>query len=107
MEEPPLWAQALMWQQQCNAQEPKWRSERAPKKASDPDTKFKYEGNRKRYELNKSVIDKMDEEEDVQDKDERHSRLVGKQILIERNKHSARRKMRLGHRKTLHCQIAG
>jgi len=85
----------LLEQQQANAAELKrlqnelaGSSTKAAKKQRTPDPEFRFAGNKKQYELNRDVVDKIDEALESVDADERSAKLnEGKDLLLERNKH--------------------
>ena len=93
--EPPDWAKELLKQQQANATELKrLQSEMASSKsqsaqkprAADPE--FRFAGNKKQYQLNKEVLEKIDEALAMDDGEDRTKKLTeGKDLLVERNKH--------------------
>ena len=59
-----------------------------PKKQHTPDPEFRFAGNKKQYELNREVVEKIDEALETVDADERSAKLnEGKDLLLERNKH--------------------
>ena len=83
----------LLKQQQTNATELKRlqsemvKSQSAQKpRAADPE--FCFAGNKKQYQLNKEVLEKIDEALAMDDVEDRTKKLtVGKDLLVERNKH--------------------
>ena len=93
--EPPDWAKELLKQQQANATELKrLQSEMASSKsqsaqkprAADPE--FRFAGNKKQYQLNKEVLEKIDEALAMDDGEDCTKKLTeGKDLLVERNKH--------------------
>ena len=93
--EPPDWAKKHLKQQQANATELKrLQSEMASSKsqgaqkprAADPE--FRFAGNKKQYQLNKEVLEKIDEALAMDDGEDRTKKLTeGKNLLLERNKH--------------------
>ena len=93
--EPPDWAKELLKQQQANATELKrLQSEMASSKsqsaqkprAADPE--FRFAGNKKQYQLNKEVLEKIDDALATDDGEDRTKKLIeGKDLLVERNKH--------------------
>ena len=93
--EPLDWAKELLKQQQANATELKrLQSEMASSKsqsvqkprAADPE--FHFAGNKKQYQLNKEVLEKIDEALAMDDGEDRPKKLTkGKDLLVERNKH--------------------
>ena len=57
-------------------------------KHEETEPEFKFEGNKKQYQLNKKVFEKIKAAKDVGDDDIRNELLEeGEQLLIERNKH--------------------
>lgn len=95
VEEPPAWAKELLQQQKQYAKElKKMKSDldaakRAKQdKPSEPEPEFKFEGNRKQYQLNRKVLDKISAARSASDDEERDNLLQeGESLLIERNKH--------------------
>ena len=93
--QPPEWAKQLLEQQQANAAELKRlqnelasSSSKVTRKQRAPDPEFRFAGNKKQYELNRDVMEKIDEALESLDADERSARLnQGKDLLLERNKH--------------------
>ena len=93
--EPPDWAKELPKQQQANTTELKrLQSEMASLKsqgaqkpcAADPE--FRFAGNKKQYQLNKEVLEKIDEALATDDGEDHTKKLTeGKDLLVERNKH--------------------
>ena len=93
--EPPDWAKELPKQQQANTTELKrLQSEMASLKsqgaqkpcAADPE--FRFTGNKKQYQLNKEVLEKIDEALATDDGEDHTKKLTeGKDLLVERNKH--------------------
>ena len=63
-------------------------STKVSKKQRAPDPEFRFTGNKKQYELNRDVVEKIDEALESVDADERSAKLnEGKDLLTERNKH--------------------
>ena len=96
LDQPPEWAKQLLEQQKANKAELKringeLASSKAPKTATTqraPQPEFRFAGNKKQYELNRDVAEKIDEALEATDSDERTSKLQeGKDKLLERNKH--------------------
>ena len=94
--QPPEWAKQLLEQQQANAAELIKRlqnklvsfSPKVAKKQCAPDPEFRFAGNKKQYELNRDIMEKIDEALESVDVDERSDKLnKGKDLLLERNKH--------------------
>ena len=93
--QPPEWAKQLLEQQQANAAELKRlqnelasSSSKVAKKQLAPDPEFRFAGNKKQYELNQDIMEKIDEALESVDADERSAKLnEGKDLLLERNKH--------------------
>ena len=92
--DPPDWAKELLSQQKEYGKELKrLKAELASKpnkagKHEDTEPEFKFEGNKKQYQLNKKVLEKIKAAKDVGDDDLRNELLEeGEQLLIERNKH--------------------
>ena len=93
--QPPEWAKQLLEQQQVNAAELKRlqnelasSSTKVAKKQCAPDPEFRFTGNKKQYELNRDVMEKIDKALKSVDADERSAKLnEGKDLLLERNKH--------------------
>ena len=92
--DPPDWAKELLLQQKEYGKELKrLKAELASKpskagKHEDTEPEFKFEGNKKQYQLNKKVLKKIKAAKDVGDDDLRNELLEeGEQLLIERNKH--------------------
>ena len=93
--QPPEWAKQLLQQQQANATELRRlqselasSSTKVSKKQRAPDPEFRFAGNKKQYELNRDVVEKIDEALESVDADERSAKLnEGKDLLTERNKH--------------------
>ena len=92
--DPPDWAKELLLQQKEYGKELKrLKGELASKpnkagKQEDTEPEFKFEGNKKQYQLNKKVLEKIKTAKDVGDDDLRNELLEeGEQLLIERNKH--------------------
>ena len=93
--EPPDWAKELLKQQQANATELKplqsemvsSKSQSAQKPhAADPG--FRFAGNKKQYQLNKEVFEKIDEALATDDGEDRTKNLTeGNDLLVERNNH--------------------
>lgn len=58
------------------------------KKQPAPDHEFCFAGNKKQYELNRDVVEKIDEALETTDAEERVTKLnEGKDLLVEQNKH--------------------
>ena len=92
--DPPDWAKELLLQQKEYRKELKrLKAELASKpskagKHEDTEPEFKFEGNKKQYQLNKKVLERIKAAKDVGDDDLRNELLEeGEQLLIERNKH--------------------
>ena len=93
--QPPEWAKQLLEQQEANAAELKClqnelasSSSKVAKKRCAPDPEFRFGGNKKQYELNRDVMEKIDEALKSVDAAERSAKLnKGKDLLVERNKH--------------------
>ena len=93
--QPPEWAKQLLEQQQANAVELKRlqnelasSSSKVARKQCAPDTDFRFAGNKKQYELNRDVVEKIDEALESVDADEWSAKLnEGKYFLLERKKH--------------------
>ena len=93
--QPPEWAKQLLQQQQANATELRRlqselasSSTKVSKKQQAPDPEFRFAGNKKQYELNRDVVEKIDEALESVDADEQSAKLnEGKDLLTERNKH--------------------
>ena len=94
--DPPDWAKELLKQQQENATELKrLQNEVASSKSSQSSQKprvaepdFRFAGNKKQYQLNKEVVEKLDEAMATTRDEERTSKIQeGKDLLLERNKH--------------------
>ena len=92
--DPPDWAKELLLQQKEYGKELKrLKAELASKpnkagKHEETEPEFKFEGNKKQYQLNKKVLEKIKAAKDVGDDDLRNELLdEGEQLLIERNKH--------------------
>ena len=92
--DPPEWAKELLLQQKEYGKELKrLKAELATKpnkagKHEDTEPEFKFEGNKKQYQLNKKVLEKIKAAKDVGDDDLRKEFLEGgEQLLIECNKH--------------------
>ena len=93
--QPPEWAKQLLEQQQANAVELKRlqndlasSSSKVARKERAPDPDFRFAGNKKQYELNRDVVEKIDEALESVDADKRSAKLnEGKDLLLERNKH--------------------
>ena len=92
--DPPDWAKELLLQQKEYGKELKrLKAELASKpskagKHEDTEPEFKFEGNKKQYQLYKKVLEKIKAAKDVGDDDLRNELLEeGEQLLIERNKH--------------------
>lgn len=93
--EPPDWAKELLKQQQANATELKrLQSEMTSSKSQSAqrprsaDPEFRFAGNKKQYQLNKEVLEKIDEVLVMDDGEDRTKQLTeGKDLLVERNKH--------------------
>ena len=91
----PEWAKQLLEQQQANAVELKRlqnelasSSSKVARKERVPDPDFRFAGNKKQYELNQDVVEKIDEALESVDADERSAKLnEGKNLLLKRNKH--------------------
>ena len=93
--EPPDWVKELLKQQQANATELKRlqnkmassKSQSAQKPhAADPE--FSFAGNKKHYQLNKEVLEKIDEALATDDAEDRTKKLTEcKDLFVERNKH--------------------
>ena len=59
------------------------------KKQPAPDHEFRFVGNKKQYELNNDVVDKIDQALEATDAKERVTKLnEGRDLLLERNKHT-------------------
>ena len=93
-DDPPDWAKELLLQQKEYGKELKrLKAELASKpnkagKHEDTEPEFKFKGNKKQYQLNKKVLEKIKAAKDVGDDDLRNELLEeGEQLLIERNKH--------------------
>lgn len=93
--EPPDWVKELLKQQQANATElkrlqsemasSKFQSAQKPRSA---DPEFRFAGNKKQYQLNKEVLEKIDEALVMDDGEDCTKKLTeGKDLLVERNKH--------------------
>lgn len=93
--EPPDWAKELLKHQKANATElkrlqskmasPKTQSAQKPCSA---DPEFRFAGNKKRYQLNREVLEKIDEALAMDDGEDRTKKLTeSKDLLMERNKH--------------------
>ncbi|KAK2556560.1 hypothetical protein P5673_021473, partial [Acropora cervicornis] len=93
--QPPEWAKQLLEQQQANAAELKRlqneltsSSSKVTRKQRAPDPEFRFAGNKQQYELNRDVMEKIDEALESLDADERSAKLnEGKDLLLQRNKH--------------------
>ncbi|KAK2556219.1 Ceramide synthase [Acropora cervicornis] len=93
--QPPEWAKQLLEQQQANAAELKRlqnelasSSSKVTRKQRAPDPEFRFSGNKQQYELNRDVMEKIDEALESLDADERSAKLKeGKDLLLQRNKH--------------------
>ena len=86
----------MLEQQQANAAELIKRlqnklasfSPKVAKKQRAPDPEFRFAGNKKQYELNRDIMEKIDEALESVDVDERSDKLnEGKDLLLKRNKH--------------------
>ena len=95
-EEPPAWARELLSQQQRNADELKTLRSQVAAKSNEStltgtkvaEHEFRYAGNKKQYELNRSVIKNMDRALVSDDRNEAARDInQGKSLLLERNKH--------------------
>ena len=94
-QEPPSWAKELLEQQKQYSTELKKikedleaakRSKQEKPKESEPE--FKFEGNKKEYKLNQSVLDKIGSAITTSDDEERNNLLQeGEALLVEQNKH--------------------
>ena len=94
--QPPEWAKQLLEQQRANAAELKrlqseFASATGPKVAAKqraPEPEFCFAGNKKQYELNRDVVETLDEVLQANNAEERTSKLnEGRDLLLERNKH--------------------
>ena len=94
--QPPEWAKQLLEQQQSNARELKRLQSKVVKSAGSkvakkqpaPDHEFRIAGNKKQYELNNDVVDKIDQALQVTDAEEQVTKLnKGRDLLLEGNKH--------------------
>ena len=93
--QPPEWAKQLLEQQQANAAELKRlqnelasSSSKVTRKQRTLDPVFRFAGNKQQYELNRDVMEKIDEALESVDADERSAKLnEGKDLLLQRNKH--------------------
>ena len=93
--QPPEWAKQLLEQQQLNAAELKRlqnelasSSSKVAKKQHAPDPEFHFEGNKKQYELNQDVMEKIEEALKSVNADGWSAKLnEGRDLLLERNKH--------------------
>ena len=88
--QPPEWAKQLLEQQQVNMAELKHlqnelasSSGKVAKKQRAPDLEFRFVGNKKQYELNRDVMEKIDEALESVDADEQSAKLnEGKDFLL-------------------------
>ena len=93
--QPPEWAKQLLEQQQANTAKLKSlqnelasSSSKVSKKQRTLDPEFCFSGNKKQYDLNRDVMEKIDEVLESVYADERFAKLnEGKDFLCERNKH--------------------
>ena len=94
--QPPEWAKQLLQQQQSNAAELKRLQNelanatvpKVAKKQHTAEPEFRFAVNKKQYELNRDVAEKIDEALDMADAEEPSSKLKeGRDLLLERNKH--------------------
>ena len=93
--EPPDWAKELLKQHQANATElQRLQSEMASSKSQSAqkprvaDPEFRFAGNKKQYQLNKEVLEKIEEALATDDGEDRTKKLTeDKDLLVERNKH--------------------
>ena len=95
-EEPPAWARELLSQQHRNVVELKQLKSQVAAKSNISTSmgtkvaehEFRYMGNKKQYELNRSVIENMDRALVSDDRNEAAKEInQGKSLLLERNKH--------------------
>ena len=72
------------------------------KRERSPVPEFKYKRDKIQFDINKSVMEKIENALDMSDDEERRATLnEGKDMLVQRNKHKTRRKIRLGNRRLL------
>ena len=114
--QPPEWAKQLLEQQQANAAELKRlqnelasSSSNVAKKQHAPDPEFCFAGNKKQYEPDRDVMEKIDEALKSVDANERSAKLnQGKDLLLKRNKHILLAgEIWLGYRGLLHRGATG
>ena len=100
-EDPPVWAQQLLKQQQSNATELQRlqkeverstmataSASRTGKKSRAPEPVFRYSGNKRQYEVNQNVLEKIEEAMEEKDSSRQQELLQeGKQLLLDRSKH--------------------
>ena len=95
-DQPPEWAKQLLEQQKANVAELKRiqdelassRAQKTTTKQRAPEPEFRFAGNKKQYNLNREVVEKIDEALEATDSEERTGKLQeGKDKLLERNKH--------------------
>lgn len=94
--QPLEWAKQLLQQQQSNAAELKRLQNelvnatvpKVAKKQRTAEPEFRFAGNKKQYELNRDVAERIDEAFETTDSEERSSKLKEvRDLLLERNKH--------------------
>ena len=91
-EDPPSWAKELLQQQKEYGKELKRIEENQKhskhEKPGDKEPEFKFEGNKKQYQLNKDVLGKISTAMDTSNDEERKNVLLeGETLLLECNKH--------------------
>ena len=93
--EPPDWVKELLKQQQakttelnCLQSEMTSSKSQSAQKPRSADPEFCFAGNKKQYQLNKEVLEKIDKVLAMDDGEDRTKKLTeGKDLLVERNKH--------------------